>query len=160
MKCRQYNAPEARRQFFKLTALSALAVAARKLNRPLPPKDQPPAEIGFGTVTAWRITIRSEPSAKAEIVGRRYEDEIINLRSTVVSDGRPQHNRVGYEVADDTAAHPSSAWRARLLLLLGQRALGRASGRTTGAAPGIAGGRQMARVEFCFGGRQQRASAA
>lgn len=87
--------PLTRRQFLTLTSLSALAMAFR----PLPPEDQLPDEFGLGRVTAWRVTIRSEPSSKAKAVRYRYEDQIVNLRSIVESDGPPAHNRWWYEVA-------------------------------------------------------------
>ena len=91
--------PLTRRQFLKLTSLSALAMAFRPLDRPLPPEDQPSSEIGLGRVIAPRVTIRSEPSSKAKPVRYRYEDQIVNLRSVLESDGLPEHNRWWYEVA-------------------------------------------------------------
>jgi hypothetical protein len=84
-----------RRQFLALTSLSALAVAFR----PLPPDDQPPPEVGLGRVIAPRVTIRKEPNPEAERVTYRYADRILNIRTTLISDAPPEHNRLWYEVS-------------------------------------------------------------
>ena len=87
-----------RRQFLKLTALAAMGAAAF---RPLPPEDEAasPAEFGLGRVIGGRISIRMEPSSLAKTAGYHYQDQIISLRSIVMSDGRPEYNRIWYEVA-------------------------------------------------------------
>lgn len=87
-----------RRQFLTLTSLSLAALAFRRTERPLPPEEQPPLEYGLGRVIASRVTVRTEPSSKAEKVYYRHEDRVINIQSLVESDGPPEHNRLWYRV--------------------------------------------------------------
>lgn len=91
--------PLSRRQFLKLSALSMLAVAAGWHKGKLPPEDAPAPEVGLGRVMAGSVVVRREPNAKADIVARKFQDQLINLRRAAVSEGLPEHNRLWYEVA-------------------------------------------------------------
>jgi hypothetical protein len=84
-----------RRQFLKLTALAAMGVAFR----PLPPEESATTEYMLGRVIAGRISVRLEPSSLAKSARYLYRDQIISLRSVLISDQRPEYNRLWYGVA-------------------------------------------------------------
>lgn len=87
-----------RRQFLLFTGLSLAAIAARQPDRPFPPEDRPLPAYGLGRVIASRVTVRTEPDPKADLVYYRYADRIINIQETVESPNPSDYNRLWYKV--------------------------------------------------------------
>ncbi len=85
------NAKFHRRDFLKISALSACAMAMR----PMPPAfEQSP--IGLGRVTIAWIGLYSEPSFASKRLAWIWRDELLTLLSSERADDGPSHNPLWY----------------------------------------------------------------
>lgn len=88
-----------RREFLKLSTVSAAAAAFR----PPDPEISPSSQAALGRVTTTWIGVYSEPSFQAPQLGRLTRDEVITLRARERSDEGPSHNPLWYRISDGYA---------------------------------------------------------
>ena len=96
-----------RRHFLGLSTLQLLALAppVRWLDGEPPPEGE---ETLFGRVLEATIDVHRQPSFASEKVKTIWRDQLITLRTAVVGDNVPEHNRIWYEAPSLGFLHSSA----------------------------------------------------
>ncbi len=92
-KIRQFS----RREFIRLGLLSVASAGLSGFRKYLPPGEAPELH-GYGRITWDWLPVRAEPTYQAEIISRRYRDQVIPLLKVVTSPHGPAYNPRWYKV--------------------------------------------------------------
>ena len=86
-----------RREFLSLGLLGFASAGLVGFRDRLPPGDAPPLH-GYGRITWDWLPVREQPSYRAEIVSRRYRDQVIPLLEAVTGPDGPSYNPGWYRI--------------------------------------------------------------